>query len=112
MDFDDEHPLFKQPRGGGSLPYAVSVMIALEEGTTWTVKRAGEVGEDAKEITIPRLGAVVFRGDLPHAGSAYNERNVRFHVYYAVRGDTDDTRMIPPRDGWHLAVINCHDLFL
>ena len=78
----------------GTLPHALSVLIALEDGASWMVRRTGE---KEKQIFIPRLGAVVFRGDLTHAGSAYKKRNVRLHIYYGVTDPVDGV-ISAPRD--------------
>ena len=97
-DFADWLPggLFKQPRNAdGTLPYALSVLITLEGGASWVVWKKGE---KEKKIMIPRLGAVVFRGDLIHAGDAYHARNVRFHIYYGVKGEKGEVILAAPRD--------------
>jgi hypothetical protein len=97
-DFADWLPggLFKQPRNAdGTLPYALSVLIALEDGASWVVWKKGE---KEKKKKIPRLGAVVFRGDLRHAGDAYHARNVRFHIYYGVKGEKGEVILAAPRD--------------
>ena len=39
-------------------------------------------GVTGEEIDIPPRGAIIFRGDFPHACASYAERNVCFHSYY------------------------------
>ena len=65
--------------GPPSLPHHFGVLIALQDGTRLLHGVTGE------EIEIPRRGAIIFRGDFPHAGASYAKRNVCFHLYY-IRG--------------------------
>lgn len=59
----------------GCTPFPLSVMIATSPGGAklWTPEG---------EIFVPQFGCVVFRGDLIHAGSAYDEVNFRIHLYF------------------------------
>ncbi len=65
----------------GYLPFALSGMVALQDGTTITTG-AGE------KISIPTYSLCVWRGDLEHRGSAYDEENIRFHLYFSLPGCT------------------------
>lgn len=102
FDFDDRNENEQMYKGGlasdGTVPFPLSCLAALEEGVTMTVKKKGKDGEDLGEeiIKVPRLGVMVFRGDLEHAGSAYTTRNVRMHVYIGIK---DGVRRVgAPRD--------------
>ena len=55
----------------------LAALIALERGTSLLCKVAGR----EKRLSIPKGSALVFRGDLIHAGSAYDDENHRLHVY-------------------------------
>lgn len=96
--------LFKRRKrdDDGTLPYPLSVLIALEAGSSWMVRRTGE---EEKQIFISRLGAVVFRGDLTHAGSKYNERNVRFHIYFGVKHPVDGTISAPRDENGNISIV-------
>ena len=66
----------------GCVPYPVSVLIALhEEGAVLRVR-------DGDDIFVDRYGAVVFRGDLTHAGAEWNGAsfNWRIHLYFDTMG--------------------------
>lgn len=64
------------------VPYPVSVLIALHEEGAWLRVRDGE------DIFVDRYGAVVFRGDLTHAGAEWNgaSYNWRIHLYFDTIG--------------------------
>ena len=51
----------------------LSVIWALEDGTTIII--------DDKRYRIPKGQILVFRGDVCHAGDAYNVMNTRIHAY-------------------------------
>ena len=76
----------------GSLPYPVSVLLALQDGSTLTLK-------DGTTVSVPRGAVVVFKGNLIHAGSEwYHEHdNWRMHIYYGVR--RGDEKCMVPRAG-------------
>ena len=58
-----------------------------------------EEGRERKKYYDSKaIGAVVFRGDLRHAGDAYHARNVRFHIYYGVKGEKGEVILAAPRD--------------
>jgi hypothetical protein len=66
----------------GCVPYPVSVLIALhEEGAVLRVR-------DGDDIFVDRYGAVVFRGDLTHAGAEWKGAsfNWRIHLYFDTMG--------------------------
>lgn len=97
--------LYKLPRySDGTVPYPVSVMIAIEENTTLDVKKTSK---PAQRISIPRLGVVVFRGDLRHAGSPYEMDHKRMHIYFGIKhkGETGKVKKVgAPRNGSTLTV--------
>jgi hypothetical protein len=76
----------------GSLPYPVSVLLALQDGSTLTLK-------DGTTVSVPRGAVVVFKGNLIHAGSEwYHEQdNWRMHIYYGVRRGNE--KCMVPRAG-------------
>ena len=89
-DYDWKAKVFnkygKKLKHGGSVPYPVSVLIAChEEGASLPVK-------GAEVINFGQFSAVVFRGDLEHAGAAWRRRglhawNWRIHMYFETRGE-------------------------
>jgi len=60
------------------VPYPVSVLIALHKEGAWLRVRDGD------DIFVDRYSAVVFRGDLTHAGAEWNGAscNWRIHLYF------------------------------
>lgn len=68
------------------------MLVALEEGTSLLVypgsHRLKEVEqpEGAVSVHLSAGDAVVFRGDLLHAGSSYSSENTRMHVYLDAPG--------------------------
>ena len=89
-DYDWKAKVFnkygKKLMHGGSVPYPVSVLIAChEDGASLPVK-------GAEVINFGQFSAVVFRGDLEHAGAAWRRRglhawNWRIHMYFETRGE-------------------------
>ena len=85
-DFPWKHQVFnvrKSLEDDGSVPYPVSVLIACHKhGASLPVK-------GAEVINFGQFSAVVFRGDLEHAGAAWTRRgmNFRIHMYFETRGD-------------------------
>ena len=85
-DFPWKHRVFnvrKKLEDDGSVPYPVSVLIAChKDGASLPVK-------GAEVINFGQFSAVVFRGDLEHAGAAWRRRgwNFRIHMYFETRGD-------------------------
>ena len=78
IDFHKDNDLFARTHMHEEcLPYPISVIVALDEDTTLTVS-------DGRKVSIPKLGAIVFRGDMRHAGSAYKKRNWRLFFGYGV----------------------------
>ena len=57
-------------------PWAISVIIALSKEGAYLDLPCGQVH-------IKQYEAIVFAGDLRHAGSKYDKQNLRLHVYYA-----------------------------
>ena len=88
-DYDWKAKVFnkygKKLMHGGSVPYPVSVLIAChEDGASLPVK-------GAEVINFGQFSAVVFRGDLEHAGAAWRRAglhawNWRIHMYFETRG--------------------------
>jgi len=79
----------------GSLPYPVSVLLALQDGATLTLR-------DGTTVPVPKGAACVFRGDLIHAGSEWyrEQENWRMHIYYGVnRTDIRYGTCMVPRSG-------------
>ena len=66
----------------GCVPCPVSVLIALHEEGAWLRVR------DGKDIFVNKFGAVVFRGDLTHAGAEWKgaSYNWRIHLYFDTMG--------------------------
>ena len=64
-------------REDGSLPYHLSVLVALERDMV-VVDFRGD------EVKIPKYGAAVWRGDTSHAGGAHEDECLRafFHVVH------------------------------
>ena len=81
-DFKDAGPGDADGTDADIVPYHFGVLIALQEGTRLLHGVTGE------ELEVPRRGAIIFRGDFPHAGASYATRNVRLHVYF-IRGVDD-----------------------
>ena len=81
-DFKDAGPGDADGSDADIVPYHFGVLIALQEGTRLLHGVTGE------EIEVPPRGAIIFRGDFPHAGASYAKRNVRLHVYF-IRGVDD-----------------------
>ena len=73
----------------GSLPYPVSVLLALQDGSTLTLR-------DGTTVSVPRGAVVVFKGNMIHAGSEWYEEqeNWRMHIYYGVRRGNEEC-MVP-----------------
>jgi len=78
----------------------LSIVVAVEDGgklLAWP----GAFGQEyhrrqnfvaRKDITLNAGDAVVFRGDLVHAGAAYDCENIRLHVYCDSPGHVDAPR--------------------
>lgn len=85
-----KHRLFdKVKMHEGGLPYPVSVLLALQDGSTLTLM-------DGTTVSVPRGAVVVFKGNMIHAGSEwYQEQdNWRMHIYYGVRRGNEEC-MVP-----------------
>jgi len=78
-----------------------SVIVALQNNTTlvvWPYSHRIHYANDAeltrmkisqrKVLELQTGDAVIFRGDLIHAGSAYNKRNYRLHCYVDILGQS------------------------
>jgi len=91
-DYDPNNECFWQDiTEDGYLPFALSGMVALQDDTTITTR-------DGRKISIPTYSLCVWRGDLEHRGSAYEDEHIRFHLYFSLPGCT-----VPRRDN-HTAV--------
>ena len=62
----------------GCVPYPVSVLIALHEEGAWLRVRDGD------DIFVDRYGAVVFRGDLTHAGAEWKGASFNWRILPAI----------------------------
>lgn len=59
-------------------------LLALEDETrleVWPYSHTRSLMSERKTLTLAAGDAVVFRGDLVHAGSAYEKKNIRIHAY-------------------------------
>ena len=72
----NSHAAARAPWGDAHL----AMIVALEDGTTLHVCPFDSDGEE-EEIPLNAGDVLVFRGDLIHAGAAYDARNVRIHCY-------------------------------
>jgi len=96
-DFKKHRLLKSKLMHEGSLPYPASVLLALQDGASLTLR-------DGTIVPVPKGAACVFKGDLIHAGSEWyrEEENWRMHIYYGVqRGgiDTYKGTCMVPRSG-------------
>ena len=84
-DFPHKHRAFspKKLRSDGTVPYPVSVLIAFDPDGAKLPQMRGET------IEFGQYDAVVFRGDLEHAGAAWNLKrlNWRIHMYFITGGE-------------------------
>lgn len=55
-----------------------SAIFALQEGTSLVI------GGDVGVVEIPRGHAIIFHGNLVHAGNAYKVPNIRAFVYITI----------------------------
>ena len=111
--------LTKRPHSG-CVPYPVSVLIALHKKGAWLRVR------DFDDVHVDKYGAIVFRGDLTHAGdwwSSSDNFNWRIHLYFETyghnfscpvprRGRKARARGLYPdetEEGRHITVINPPD---
>ena len=70
-DYDPE-----QVRAATTKP--LGVLVALQDGTRFETRR--------RTHTLSRGDVLVFRGDVVHAGAAYETENTRMHTYLDVHG--------------------------
>ena len=99
-DFPYQHACFQKKflAGDGTVPYPVSVLIAFhQDGASLRVQGAERV------IEFGKFSAIVFRGDLEHAGAAWARRdwNFRIHIYFITGGERckKDWKCPLPRKG-------------
>ena len=85
-DFPWNHRVFsrKSLEKDGTVPYPVSVLIAFhDKGASLPLMRG-------KTIVFDKFSAVVFRGDLEHAGAEWTrfqrDWNFRVHMYFVTAG--------------------------
>lgn len=57
----------------------LAAIVALQDGTRLHVWSFDTGKEEA--VTLDEGDVIVFRGDLGHAGSEYDEENWRLHIY-------------------------------
>ena len=95
-DYKWWEPVFKRKHleRNGTVPYPVSVLIGLHEKGAELPLQKGPV------IKFGRYSAVIFRGDLEHAGAAWLRRrgNIwRIHLHYdtVVEGSPWKTSVVP-----------------
>lgn len=82
-----DYDIFDMKHHDSTVPY--SLLLALQENTRLTLypgsHRLSEEGNTEHfqelEVHLSPGDVVFFRGDLLHAGSAYDESNVRVHIY-------------------------------
>jgi hypothetical protein len=86
--------IFKRsrPRKGRSdghpcTPWAISVLIATEESGAKLAFPQGELNLKFGE-------AVVFAGDVVHAGCKYDNSNIRLHIYYGFDAGTYNKKVV------------------
>lgn len=72
----DDDKLAKAPGRKVQEDLIFSMIIALEDDVTTPTTIEVENGG----IKIPRGYAIIFRGDFPHGGGAYNKRNIRLFI--------------------------------
>jgi hypothetical protein len=87
-DFPWNHRVFsrKSLEEDGTVPYPVSVLIAFhKKGASLPLMRG-------KTIVFEKFSAVVFRGDLEHAGAEWTrlqrDWNFRVHMYFVTAGES------------------------
>ena len=76
IDYDYDETFEKSPNADGSVPYALSVLVALQDGAKFVL-------QNGTEVSLPKGGIILFRGDYPHCGAAYASENFRLHMYIA-----------------------------
>ncbi len=85
-DFPHGHRAFlgKKLAKDGTVPYPVSVLIAFDPDGAELPQMRGET------IKFGQYSAVVFRGDLEHAGAAWTKvrLNWRIHMYFITGGES------------------------
>ena len=85
-DFPHGHRAFlgKEMAKDGTVPYPVSVLIAFDPDGAELPQMRGET------IKFGQYSAVVFRGDLEHAGAAWTKMrlNWRIHMYFITGGES------------------------
>ena len=65
-------------------PEALALLTLVPHGLLIAIEPEGaslEIGKNRERVSIPQGGAILFRGDLLHAGAAYSALNDRIHVY-------------------------------
>lgn len=68
----------------------LSCVVALQDSTRFHFKSNGCRNEDGETVTIEAGDLLIFRGDMLHAGAAYEEENWRLHMYLDVAHDDDE----------------------
>jgi hypothetical protein len=67
----------------------LSVIVALQNGTTLDLKNKNN---ERDTYSFPKGTLVVFDGRLMHGGSAYKSHNLRVHIYFKYKGDTEERK--------------------
>jgi len=86
IDFSYDTSFEKPLNPDGSLPYAASLLIALDDNTTFGLS-------NGTAVSIPKHAGILFRGDYPHCGDAFGDENTRYHMYI-----TNGTASVPRAD--------------
>jgi hypothetical protein len=98
------HTDYSFPLGFAHLDHVnmpAGLIVALEPGTHLYVYGWNRLCADMREEKILKLDvgdAIIFRGDLIHAGGAYTTDNIRLHAYLdapALKRPSNDTSLIP-----------------
>lgn len=76
IDYDYDQTFERSQNADGSVPYPLSVLVAVQDGTKFVL-------HDGTEVDVPRRGIILFRGDYPHCGAAYASEHFRLHMYIA-----------------------------
>jgi hypothetical protein len=115
-DFPNNHRAFRAKKlaKDGTVPYPVSVLIAFDPDGAELPQMRGET------IQFGQYAAVVFRGDLEHAGAAWDfmRLNWRIHMYFITGGKNCKTHLrcgVPrggrvSREGSHIKVCPAREI--
>ena len=77
----------------GSVPddeMPLSCVVALQCNTRFHLKPDGCRDEDGVIVAMDAGDLLIFRGDMLHAGAAYEEENWRLHIYLDIARDEEE----------------------